>query len=98
MLFLVRNIKTKKAEELKDRRYTLCLNFANKSLKHPKHQHWFSENPINPNPPPPPKTRAGKEKAKAPAKLPKFKPVKARTDRYRDSPIPYLTKLINDNC
>ena len=89
------SLKLLGAEPLAKRRESICLNFAKKALKHPKHQHWFSENHIEPNLPPPSKTRAGK--LKVPVKQPKFKPVKARTRRYRDSPIPYMTKLLNSD-
>ena len=29
-------------ESLESRRTSLCLKFAKKAAKHPKHQHWFS--------------------------------------------------------
>ena len=79
------------AERLSDRRYTLCLNFAKKALKNPKYKSWFSESTDDPKPKP--NTRGAKTKH-----FTKLKPVEARTGRYANSPIPYLTGLLNDNC
>ena len=76
-------------QTLKERRGEICLKFARKALKHPKYKSWFSpseaEDRCEPN-------------TRAPIPEPtKFKPVPCRTDRYRDSPIPYLTNILNDN-
>ena len=75
-------------QTLKNRWSQICINFSKKALKHPKYRSWFTENKVNrdrvqPN------TRAPKSK---PTML---KPVPHRTNRYRDSPLPYLTNLLN---
>ena len=65
---------------LEVRRLDLCESFAKKSLKHPKHSKWFKLN------------------AKAThtrQKLPKFATPYSRTARFDNSPIPYLTGLLN---
>ena len=63
------------------RRNQLCLNFAKKAYKNPKYSHWFCENTDVLN------TRRMKDR---------LKPVKYRTDRFRKSPISYLTQLLNN--
>ena len=75
-------------QTLQDRRSQKCLNFAKKALKHPKYSSLFTENKVNrdrvqPN------TRAPKSKPTI------LKPVPYRTNRYKDSPLPYLTNLLN---
>ena len=67
-------------EKLKDRRVSLCRTFAKKSFKHPKHKHWFQPSKDAPN------TRSVKPPLKEPL---------SRLARYRNSPIPYLTRLLN---
>jgi hypothetical protein len=69
-------------ETLEARRTKLCLNFAVKATKHPKHKDWFV-----PNCPPGPKTRSEKVQ---------FKPPICRLSRFKKSPIPYLTNLLNN--
>ena len=76
------------AEKLTDRKYKLCLNFAKRSEKHPKYSHWF--NPAEVVAPPNIFTRNGNTVVQT-----KYTPVPYRTDRYRDSPIPFLTELLN---
>ena len=74
-------------ENLNDRRINLCEKFAKKCIKHPKYQHWFCQNTEdthNLN------TRNNSTKIKA-----KFTPVQTRTDRYQNSPLPYLTEILN---
>ena len=68
---------------LKDRRASLCSNFAKKSLKHPKFTNWFEKNMEDNNVR---QTRSEKTL---------LKPVKTRTRRFRKSPVPYLTSLVN---
>ena len=77
-------------EKLSDRRTKLCLNFARKSEKHDKFQHWFklAEERSEPLP----DTRSDKTYLQT-----KYTPVSVRTDRYRDSPLPYLTELLNNH-
>ena len=76
-------------ETLTERRNKLCLNFAIRAEKHVKYSNWF--HPTEEYVPPTIKTR-GNENPPAPTK---YTPVPYRTDRYRDSPIPFLTQLLN---
>ena len=66
-------------DSLEDRRLKLCITFAKKTAKHPKHNHWF-EKPTSI------KTRNKKIKYKEPV---------YRLERFKNSPIPYLTRLLN---
>jgi hypothetical protein len=68
-------------ETLASRRRKLCKNFAVKASKHPKHNHWFVKNK-----PPGPNTRSDKSE---------YKPPLGRLERFKKSPIPYLTNLLN---
>ena len=74
-------------EPLQVRRQSLCLRFARKALRHEKYSKWFKTNSNNPDRP---NTRASK------VKQTDLVPVPYRTARYRDSPLPYLTKLLNN--
>ena len=77
-------------DSLEQRRGNICLNFANKSLKHPKYKNWFCPSEVEPV----------KVIYKTRATIPEpiiLKPVPYRTDRYRDSPIPFLTNILNVN-
>ena len=65
---------------LEKRREDLCIKFALKAFKNPKFSNWFVPNESEVN------TRS--------IKLP-LKSVKTRTKRFKDSPIPYLTELLN---
>jgi hypothetical protein len=78
-------LKYLQIKSLEERRKDLCLNFAKKSAKSDKYQHWFKKADV-----PPVNTRSHKP-------INTFKPVPTRTDRFRDSPIPYLTSLLNSN-
>ena len=74
-------------ETLSERRVKLCENFTKKALKNPRYQNWFTyevQNKPNPN------TRFNATKIEN-----VFKPVETRTDRYRDSPLPYMTEILN---
>ena len=68
-------------ETLKERRTSICEKFAKKSMKHPKHKSWFVVNQ-----PPGAETRSIK---------PDLKPPLCRLNRFKTSPIPYLTSLLN---
>jgi hypothetical protein len=72
---------------LKDRRMDICRNFAQKALKHEKFSTWFTVSQGNKN--------IKERKCKEIASEPLLKPVKTRTKRYRKSPIPFLTELLN---
>ena len=85
-------LETLESENLHERRIKLCEKFAIKCVKEPRYSHWFS---LNTTPPPPSKTRLGVQEANKPQT--KFNTVTMRTDRYRDSPLPYLTDILNNN-
>ena len=74
-------------ETLELRRQNICLTFGKKALKSDKFKQWFS---INEDSEPVIKTRNFKPK-------PTLKKVKCRKKKYRKSPIPYLTDLLNDD-
>ena len=65
---------------LSDRRDLLCKKFAVKTQKNPKHTHWFERNIKTVN----------KRHNNQPFKAPHFK-----HERFRKSPIAYLTNLLN---
>ena len=71
-----------KIETLESRRTQLCLNFALKAARNPKFYSWFAPNQTEVN------TRS--------EKLP-FKKINCRTRRFRKSPLPYLTDLLNSH-
>ena len=75
---------------LKDRRLKTCSTFANKAVKHPKFSTWFvkSEEQFTSN----------DRKCKVFEKKPVYKPVKSRTDRFKKSPIPFLTNILNNEA
>ena len=74
-------------ERLSVRRTKLCEKFAKKTQKTPKFTHWFYPNDFVP---PTIHTRANQHKSKN-----KYKPVETRTERYANSPLPYMTRLLN---
>ena len=67
-------------ESLETRREKLCMKFAVKAAKHEKFQNWFKIN-ITVS-----RTRQ---------KQPKYCHVRARLDRYKKSPLSYLTEILN---
>ena len=69
-------------ETLFNRRRKICLKFAKKSLKNDKFGKWFKPNTKTTN------TRQDQLR---------FSEVYCRTERYQNSPISYLTKLLNHN-
>ena len=69
---------------LEERRVKLCENFARKSIKHQKFKHWFKQN-----------EQEIKISTRNKEKRDKFNPVRTRTERYRKSPLPYLTDILN---
>ena len=78
------------SETLGNRRMKLCSNFAKKAEKHPKYKNWFEEEDTTirqvPN------TRRDKSAIKT-----KYKPVPTRTERFKNSPIPFLTDILNEH-
>ena len=73
-------------ETLKERRFKLCEKFAKKALKHEKYKNWFQPNELSQKM----NTRKSEKQ-----KLNILKPVTTRTERYRKSPLPYLTEVLN---
>ena len=67
-------------ETLESRRNKLCTKFAIKSVKHTKHSKWFKMN---------------KKVSVTRQSQPKFCPVFSRTNRFKNSPISYLTEVLN---
>ena len=79
------SLKTLNMDTLESRREQISIKFSKKALKSEKFNHWFTINEsIEPNI----KTRSYGTK-------PKFKPVTFRKKRYKYSPLPYLTDLLN---
>ena len=72
-------------KRLETRRIDISTKFASKAAKHERHQNWFcvAEPTIPVN------TRSEKQNLM-------YKEPKSRTGRYKDSPIPYLTRLLNE--
>ena len=68
-------------ETLADRRTNLCKSFALKASKHPRHGAWFKPNEVKGV-----DTRSIKTKYATPI---------TRLSRFKNSPIPYLTSLLN---
>ena len=73
-------LKYLELDSLEHRRRKLCKKFVKKAVKHPKHQKWFKPNHVTVD------TRQHH---------PKFCEVVAMKERYKKSPISYLTGLLN---
>ena len=73
-------LQTLNLENLEARRIKLCLKFALKAEAHPKFKHWFIKQPIIYN------TRGKRNR---------YKEIHAMHSRYKQSPLGYLTKLLN---
>ena len=74
-------------ETLEVRRRKICENFVRKAAEHPKFMHWFKINSLSSNS----KVRRSK---KTPVN--RYLHVQTRTTRYRNSPLPYLTEILNN--
>ena len=72
-------LKTLGLMKLSERRRRICSKFARKAQKHTKFKKWFRPNP----------------KPIKRLKQPKFCPVISRKTRFANSPLSYLTKLLN---
>ena len=72
-------------DTLEKRRESLLLNFGKKALKSEKFKNWFCEEEKRE---PYVKTRYNRKKLR-------LKPVTWRKARYKKSPLPYLTELLN---
>ena len=70
---------------LESRRIDLCRKFARKASENEIYQHWFVESDA----------KAQEIKTRSKKMANKYKDIKFRTDRFRDSPLPYLTSLLN---
>ena len=70
-------------ETLQERRVLLCKKFGKKAVKHPKHDKWFVPN-----------TRTTITRQEQP----KYCPVICKTKRFEQSPLSYLTSLLNKYC
>ena len=75
-------VKTLGLGKLEARRNQLCLKFGKKAEKHIKHKHWFKLNDQTVN------TRQEKYK---------YCDVKARLNRFKKSPISFLTNMLNEH-
>ena len=64
---------------LEERRHDLCQKFAAKSSKHPIFSKWFN-----------PKIKQVNTRSKT-----LFHEVPFKTNRWRDSPVPFMTSLLN---
>ena len=73
-------LKSTGLQNLELRRQNLCLKFALKAESHQKHKRWFKLNTNQVN------TRQCKTK---------YKTVQFKHSRFRNSPISYLTNLLN---
>ena len=73
-------LKILELETLYERRKKLCRTFAKKAQKHTKFAKWFKPNI---------------KKSCTRTKPTRFCEVAARTDRFRQSPISYLTNILN---
>ena len=74
-------------DRLSLRRIKLCEKFAKKSQKNPKYENWFYPDDYIPHKI---NTRANQNRIKR-----RFKPIQTRTVRFENSPLPYMTKLLN---
>ena len=74
-------LKQLNLETLESRRILLCEKFTKKAIKDPKHKNWF---------------RLNTRETKTRQPQPKFCPVVARTKRFENSPLAYLTSLLNE--
>ena len=77
-------------DRLSDRRKTLCENFVKKAAKSEKFQNWFNQTE-NVETNCSMTTRRNKNKT-----VPLFREIPTRTNRYKKSPLPYLTEILNE--
>ena len=72
-------------DTLEDRRKSLCLKFALKASVHPSFKSWFQKSNQHSRP------------RRLNDKPDKYAEPYARTNRFKDSAIPYLTRLLNEH-
>ena len=77
-------LKLTAMKSLKTRRVELITSFSKKSFMHEKFKGWFCESEV--------RTTGVKTRAKP---IPRLKPVPFRTQRYKKSSIPLMTKLLS---
>ena len=77
-------------DRLSDRRKNLCENFVKKAAKSEKFQNWFNQTE-NVETNCSMTTRRNKNKT-----VPLFREIPTRTSRYKKSPLPYLTEMLNE--
>ena len=82
-------LKKLNMQTLESRRKELCLTFGKRALKNEKYSEWFCYSEEHK-----PKVNTRYSETKVVTKL---KPVTTRTKRYRRSPLPYLTGLLNQH-
>ena len=70
-------------ETLEENRKSLYIRFALKTVKQKKLKHWFVKNPL--------------KTINTRIMMSKWRELGCRTDRYRKSPIPYYTRILNEN-
>ena len=83
------DLKKLNMQTLESRRKELCLSFGKRALKNEKYSEWFCYSEEDK-----PKVNTRYAETKVVTKL---KPVTFRTKRYRRSPLPYLTGLLNQH-
>ena len=76
-------LKSLNLKSLESRREELCLKFAKKSVKCQKFENWFVE-----------AVKTGKL-TRSKRVCNGYKPIRFRTERCRNSPLPFLTSLLN---
>ena len=72
-------------ENLQVRRVRICEKFARKAVKNARYSNWFQSSSAAP-----PKINTRQYKTQT-----KYMPVQTRTERFKHSPIPYLTEILN---
>ena len=77
-------------DRLSDRRIKLCENFAKKAAKSEKYQNWFNETENVEN------NCSMTTRRKKNKTVPLFRAIPTRTSRYKKSPLPYLTEMLNE--
>ena len=78
-------LKLTNIESLKVRRLKLITSFGKKALQSDKHKHWFVQSVSSP-------LEESRRRHQRPLSV--LKPVECRTQRYKHSTIPFLTKLL----
>ena len=72
-------------ENLQVRRVRICEKFARKAVKNERYSNWFQFSSATP-----PRINTRQYKTQT-----MYMPVQTRTERFKHSPIPYLTEILN---